>query len=56
MSMEGEFARYLDDVYSTAPVAREALTDECEVLVVGARGVVVVAQVVAGGVCRRPVL
>ena len=36
MSMEGEFARYLDDVYSTAPVAREALTDECEVLVVGA--------------------
>ena len=36
MAMEGEFARYLTDVYSTAPVEREALTDECEVLVVGA--------------------
>jgi cyclohexanone monooxygenase len=36
MAMEGEFARYLDDVYSAPPVPREALTDECEVLVVGA--------------------
>lgn len=36
MAMEGEFARYLDDVYSTDPVPREALTDTCEVLVVGA--------------------
>ena len=36
MAMEGEFRRYLADVYSTAPVTREALTDECEVLVVGA--------------------
>ncbi|MEZ5263458.1 MAG: NAD(P)/FAD-dependent oxidoreductase [Acidimicrobiales bacterium] len=36
MAMEGDFARYLTDVYSTAPVEREALTDECEVLVVGA--------------------
>jgi len=36
MSMEGEFSRYLDDVYSEAPVEREALTDECEVLVIGA--------------------
>ena len=36
MSMEGEFARYLDDVYSADPVEREALSDECEILVVGA--------------------
>ncbi|MEZ5557203.1 MAG: NAD(P)/FAD-dependent oxidoreductase [Pseudomonadales bacterium] len=36
MAMEGEFAKYLDDVYSADPVPREALTDECEVLVVGA--------------------
>jgi cyclohexanone monooxygenase len=36
MAMEGEFSRYLEDVYSAAPVPREALTDECEILVVGA--------------------
>ncbi|MCC5887103.1 MAG: NAD(P)/FAD-dependent oxidoreductase [Gammaproteobacteria bacterium] len=36
MAMEGEFAKYLDDVYSAAPVPREALTDDCEILVVGA--------------------
>ncbi|MFN0091713.1 MAG: flavin-containing monooxygenase [Acidimicrobiales bacterium] len=36
MNMEGEFSRYLEDVYSADPVPREALTDECEVLVVGA--------------------
>ncbi|MGD8832099.1 MAG: NAD(P)/FAD-dependent oxidoreductase, partial [Pseudomonadales bacterium] len=36
MAMEGEFARYLEDVYSAEPVARDALTDECEILVVGA--------------------
>jgi cyclohexanone monooxygenase len=36
MAMEGEFSRYLEDVYSADPVAREALTDECEILVVGA--------------------
>ena len=36
MAMEGEFAKYLDDVYSADPVAREALTDECEIVVVGA--------------------
>ncbi len=36
MSMEGEFARYLQDVYSEPPIEREALTDECEILVVGA--------------------
>lgn len=36
MAMEGEFARYLEDVYSADPVPREALTDSCEILVVGA--------------------
>ena len=36
MAMEGEFARYLEDVYSADPIARDALADECEVLVVGA--------------------
>src|SRR5256885_17057323 len=36
MAMEGEFKKYLDDVYSDPPVPREALTDECEILVVGA--------------------
>jgi cyclohexanone monooxygenase len=36
MAMEGEFSKYLEDVYSTAPVPRDALTDECEILVVGA--------------------
>jgi cyclohexanone monooxygenase len=36
MAIEGEFSRYLTDLYSTAPVRREALTDECDVLVVGA--------------------
>jgi cyclohexanone monooxygenase len=36
IAMEGEFAKYLEDVYSTAPVEREALTDECEIVVIGA--------------------
>jgi cyclohexanone monooxygenase len=36
MAMEGEFSKYLADVYSAAPVPRDALTDECEILVVGA--------------------
>ncbi|TVS18795.1 MAG: NAD(P)/FAD-dependent oxidoreductase [Gammaproteobacteria bacterium] len=36
IAMEGEFARYLEDVYSADPVPREALTDACEILVVGA--------------------
>ncbi len=36
MAMEGEFARYLDDVYSEPPIAREALKDETEILVIGA--------------------
>ena len=35
MAMEGEFSRYLDDVYSDKPVEREALDDGCEILVVG---------------------
>src|SRR4051812_6824728 len=35
MAMEGPFARYLEDHYSAAPVEREPLTDECDVLVVG---------------------
>ena len=36
MALEGEFSKYLEDVYSSDPVPREALTDECEILVVGA--------------------
>jgi cyclohexanone monooxygenase len=36
MALEGEFAKYLQDVYSADPVPREALTDECDILVVGA--------------------
>ncbi len=36
MAMEGGFAKYLEDVYSAAPVEREPLSDECEILVVGA--------------------
>lgn len=36
MAMEGEFSKYLEDLYSTEPVPREALSDECEILVVGA--------------------
>ena len=36
IAMEGEFKKYLDDVYSEPPIAREALTDTCEILVVGA--------------------
>ncbi|MEZ5378505.1 MAG: NAD(P)/FAD-dependent oxidoreductase [Acidimicrobiales bacterium] len=36
MAMEGEFASYLEDVYSADPVPREALTDECDIVVVGA--------------------
>lgn len=36
IGMDGEFSKYLEDVYSDAPVERDALTDECEILVVGA--------------------
>ncbi len=36
IAMEGDFSKYLQDVYSAAPVEREALTDSCEILVIGA--------------------
>ena len=35
MAMEGEFSKYLEDVYSEPPIPRESLNDECEVLVIG---------------------
>lgn len=34
--MEGEFSKYLEDVYSEPPVERPALDDDCEILVIGA--------------------
>ncbi len=36
MKMEGQFAHYLEDHYSAPPIERESLTDECEILIVGA--------------------
>ena len=36
MAMEGDFARYLEDVYSSNQILRNPLTDTCEILVVGA--------------------
>ena len=36
MALEGEFGKYLEDVYSAPPIERPALTDECEILIVGA--------------------
>ena len=36
IGLEGEFADYLTDVYSDDPVHRDALDDQCEILVVGA--------------------
>ena len=36
VALEGEFADYINDVYSGEPVKRDALDDECEILVVGA--------------------
>ena len=36
IGLEGQFSKYLNDVYSDDPVPREALDDECEILVVGA--------------------
>jgi cyclohexanone monooxygenase len=36
MAIDGEFSHYLNDVYSADPVPREALDDECEILVIGA--------------------
>ncbi|MBL4781286.1 MAG: NAD(P)/FAD-dependent oxidoreductase [Porticoccaceae bacterium] len=36
IALEGEFAKYMTDVHSVAPVERDALDDECEILIVGA--------------------
>jgi cyclohexanone monooxygenase len=36
IAMEGEFAKYLEDVYSAPPIERPPLIDSCEILVVGA--------------------
>ena len=36
MRMEGDFSHYLDDVNTGQAVQREALDDECEILVIGA--------------------
>jgi cyclohexanone monooxygenase len=36
IAMDGEFARYLEDVYSAPPIEREPLIDNCEILVIGA--------------------
>jgi cyclohexanone monooxygenase len=36
IAMEGEFAKYLQDVYSAPPVDREPLVDSCEILAIGA--------------------
>ena len=36
IGLEGEFSKYLDDVHSEPPIERESLTDECEILIIGA--------------------
>ena len=36
VGLEGQFAKYLDDVHSRPPIPREPLDDECEILVIGA--------------------
>ncbi len=36
IAMEGEFSRYLKDVYSAPPIERDALTDDCDIVVIGA--------------------
>jgi cyclohexanone monooxygenase len=36
MAMEGQFSKYLEDVYSAPRIERDALTDECDVVVIGA--------------------
>ena len=58
MAMEGPFARYLEDHYSAAPVEREPLTDECDVLVVGAGfpGLLLWYKLLEGRLRRHPVL
>ncbi len=35
IAMEGEFAKYLEDVYSAPPIERDPLSDDCEILVIG---------------------
>ena len=35
-AMEGDFARYLEDVHSINQISRNPLTDTCEILVIGA--------------------
>ena len=35
-AMEGDFARYLEDVHSTNQIPRNPLTDTCEILIIGA--------------------
>jgi cyclohexanone monooxygenase len=53
IAMEGEFAKYLQDVYSAAPVDREALIDECTILVIGAgfAGLLLWYKLRAAGFC-----
>src|SRR5215469_14142126 len=53
VAMEGEFFKYLQDVYSAAPVERPALTDECEILVIGAgfAGLLLWYKLRAAGFC-----
>ena len=36
IGMDGDFKKYLEDLYSTDPIPRDSLKDECEILVVGA--------------------
>ena len=36
IAMEGEFSKYLEDVYSAPPIERDALTDDCEIVIIGA--------------------
>ena len=36
IGMDGDFKKYLEDLYSTNPIPRDSLKDECEILVVGA--------------------
>ncbi len=36
IEMDGEFSKYLEDVHSQPPIPREALDDECDILIIGA--------------------
>ena len=56
MPMEGDFAKYLQDVYSTAG-PDTALADECDIVVVGAGFAgCCSAEAQRGGLRRRPIL